>query len=53
MTNKDLESYRIRLRIEQAAVLAELALRKEIDDWSTEGIQVAIFGETEPERPKP
>ena len=36
MTNKALEEYRIRLRIEQAAVLAEIALRAQLDDWGEE-----------------
>jgi len=52
MTNKALEEYRIRLRLEQAAVLAEISLRAEIDDWSHEPLQIPIFGETELERPQ-
>jgi len=43
MTNKALEEYRIRLRMEQASVLAEIGLRAQLDDWSDDQIPEPLF----------
>jgi hypothetical protein len=52
LTNRQLEEYRKQLRTEQAAVLAEMALREEVADWSTEADIEFRLGWMENQPPK-
>jgi hypothetical protein len=51
MSDAELEDYRVRLRLEQAAILAEIMLRQDVRSWTYEPLQLPVFLTTPPQDP--